>query len=118
MTNIKVQDRDLRKAILAAFIGTVIEWYDYFLYGTAAALVFGKLFFPTISPAAGTMAAFATYAVGFLARPFGGMFFGYIGDKTVEKSHWFGRLSLWGVRLFSLAAFRHITPLVCSLPYC
>lgn len=72
--------------MLASFIGTAIEWYDFFLYGTAAALVFNKLFFPTIEPAAGTMAAFATYAVGFFARPVGGVIFGHFGDRIGRKS--------------------------------
>jgi hypothetical protein len=56
---------------LASFVGTAVEWYDYFIYGTAAAIVFGPLFFPRFSATAGTMAAFASYAVGFLARPLG-----------------------------------------------
>src|SRR5205823_13666190 len=64
---------DLVKVAAASLIGTSIEWYDFFLYGTAAALVFNKLFFPTFAPIAGTMAAFATYAVGFAARPIGGI---------------------------------------------
>ena len=63
----------IARVVLASFIGTSIEWYDFFLYGTAAALVFNKLFFPTLDPFAGTMASFATYAVGFFARPLGGI---------------------------------------------
>src|SRR2546430_9775766 len=63
---------EILKVAAASLIGTSIEWYDFFLYGTAAALVFNKLFFPTFAPLAGTMAAFATYAVGFAARPIGG----------------------------------------------
>src|SRR5688572_17168420 len=74
------------RVIAAAFIGTLIEWYDFFLYGTAAALVFNKLFFPTFDPVAGTMAAFGTYAVGFFARPIGGIIFGHFGDKIGRKS--------------------------------
>src|SRR5437773_6896592 len=76
----------VRRVVLASFIGTTIEWYDFFLYGTAAALVFNKLFFPTIDPLAGTMAAFATYAAGFFARPFGGILFGHFGDRLGRKS--------------------------------
>jgi hypothetical protein len=64
---------DIRRVIIASFVGTTIEWYDFFLYGTAAALVFNRLFFPMMDPLAGTMAAFGTYAVGFFARPFGGV---------------------------------------------
>ena len=62
----------IRSVAFASFIGTTIEWYDFFLYGTAAALVFNRLFFPTFDPLAGTLAAFGTYAVGFFARPLGG----------------------------------------------
>jgi len=74
-----------RKAGIASFIGTTIEWYDFFIFGTASALVFDKLFFPDISPAAGTLASFATFWVGFLARPLGGIVFGHLGDKIGRK---------------------------------
>jgi MHS family shikimate/dehydroshikimate transporter-like MFS transporter len=86
-----------RRVVLASFIGTTIEWYDFFLYGTAAALVFNKLFFPNIDPVAGTMAAFATYAVGFFARPIGGIVFGHYGDKIGRKSMLVTTLMLMGV---------------------
>ncbi len=89
--------RATRRVILASFIGTTIEWYDFFLYGTAAALVFNQLFFPTIEPRAGTMAAFATYAVGFLARPFGGIIFGHFGDKLGRKSMLVTTLMMMGI---------------------
>lgn len=94
------KSRELRKAIFAAFIGSVIEWYDFFLYGIAAALVFGKLFFPNISPLAGTMAAFGTYAVGFCARPFGGWIFGHLGDKYGRKTVLVWTLSMTGGATF------------------
>lgn len=71
----------LRHLLLAAGIGSALEWYDFFIYGLASALVFGPLFFPGYDPATGTLAAFATFAVGFLARPFGGLFFGHFGDR-------------------------------------
>ncbi|MBM3891583.1 MAG: MHS family MFS transporter, partial [Verrucomicrobia bacterium] len=90
----------LRRVVLASFIGTTIEWYDFFLYGTAAALVFNKLFFPTIEPLAGTMAAFGTYAVGFFARPFGGIVFGHFGDKLGRKSMLVTSLMMMGVATF------------------
>lgn len=75
----------VRRAALASTIGTTIEWYDYFLYGTAAALVFPHLFFPGVSPYIGTLAAFATYFVGFLARPVGAAIFGHWGDRIGRK---------------------------------
>jgi MFS family permease len=77
----------LRKVVGGSMAGTVVEWYEFFLYGTAATLVFGKLFFPgTGNELDGIIAAFATYAVGFLARPLGGIVFGHIGDKVGRKS--------------------------------
>jgi MFS family permease len=76
-----------RKSIfVASFIGTSIEWYDYYIFGTAAALVFGQLFYPDFSPAAGTLAAFATFAVGFIARPLGAAVIGHFGDRLGRKS--------------------------------
>jgi len=72
---------------LASFVGTAIGWYDFFIYGTAAALVFGQLFFPpNEDPLIGTLAAFATYAVGFAARPVGGVVCGHFGDRVGRKS--------------------------------
>jgi metabolite-proton symporter len=71
---------------LASFIGTTIEWYDFFLYGTAAALVFPAIFFPEFSETAGRLAAASTYAVGFVARPVGGLVFGHFGDRIGRKS--------------------------------
>ena len=79
------QPRDLRKVIAASMIGTTIEWYDFFLYGSAAALVFNKLFFPKSDPLTGAMLAFATYALGFAARPLGGLVFGHYGDRIGRK---------------------------------
>jgi metabolite-proton symporter len=77
--------RDLRRVIVASLIGTTIEWYDFFLYGTAAALVFNTLFFPKSDPITGAMLAFATYALGFVARPIGGLVFGHFGDRIGRK---------------------------------
>ncbi|TKG71076.1 MFS transporter [Prauserella endophytica] len=73
------------KVAFASFIGTAIEWYDFFLFGTAATLVFNEQFFPTLSPAAGTLAAFATFGVAFLARPLGGVVLGHFGDRLGRK---------------------------------
>src|SRR5262245_24684937 len=92
------------RVVAASFVGTAIEWYDFFLYGTAAALVFNRLFFPTFDPAAGTMAAFATFAVGFLARPFGGIVFGHFGDRFGRKSALVTTLVLMGVSTFLIGA--------------
>ena len=75
-----------RRSITGAFVGTAIEWYDFYIFGTAAALVFGRVFYPEISPAAGLMASFATFWVGFLARPIGGLIFGHFGDKFGRKN--------------------------------
>jgi len=88
------------RVVLASFIGTTIEWYDFFLYGTAAALVFNKLFFPTVDPLTGTMAAFATYAVGFFARPVGGIVFGHYGDRLGRKTMLVTTLMLMGLATF------------------
>ncbi|SEM93809.1 MFS transporter [Lihuaxuella thermophila] len=74
------------KSAFSSFIGTAIEWYDFFLYGTAAALVFPKLFFPESDPLVGTLQSFATFTLGFVARPFGGIIFGNYGDKIGRKS--------------------------------
>jgi metabolite-proton symporter len=74
-----------RQAVFASALGTTVEWYDFLLYGTAAALVFNKVFFPQSDPLTGTMLAFATYAVGFLARPLGGVVFGHYGDRIGRK---------------------------------
>jgi metabolite-proton symporter len=75
----------LRRVVMASLIGTTIEWYDFFLFGTAAALIFNKLFFPEYDPVTGTLFAFGTYAVGFFARPVGGIVFGHYGDRIGRK---------------------------------
>ena len=86
MTTSTSAKTSIRTIALASLIGTTIEWYDFFLYNTAAALVFNKLFFPTFDPFVGTMLAFSTYAVGFAARPIGGIVIGHYGDKVGRKS--------------------------------
>lgn len=75
-----------RKVALASFVGTAVEWYDFYLYGTAAALILNKLFFPTFEPMLGIMAAYVTYAIGFFARPVGGVVFGHFGDRIGRKN--------------------------------
>jgi metabolite-proton symporter len=82
---------------IASFIGTTIEWYDFFLYGTASALIFGRLFFPNYDPLTGTLASFGTYAVGFVARPIGGIVCGHFGDRIGRKSMLIFTLLLMGV---------------------
>ena len=77
--------RRLRVVIAASLLGTTVEWYDFFLYATAAGLVFNKVFFPDASSLVGTLLAFATFAVGFVMRPIGGLVFGHIGDRIGRK---------------------------------
>ncbi|ANZ20434.1 major facilitator superfamily transporter [Streptomyces noursei ATCC 11455] len=75
----------LRRVVAASLVGTTIEWYDYFLYGSAAALVFGRVFFPESDPLTGTLLSFLTYAIGFVARPLGALVFGHFGDRLGRK---------------------------------
>ena len=92
-----VQRAQVRRAALASSIGTTIEWYDFFLYNTAAALVFPHLFFPASTPYAGAMASFATYAVGFVARPLGAAIFGHWGDRIGRKATLIVTLLVMGI---------------------
>ena len=87
----------LRRVVMASLVGTTIEWYDFFLYGSAAALVFNRLFFPEYDPLTGTLLAFATYALGFVARPVGGIVFGHFGDRIGRKRLLMLSLVLMGV---------------------
>ncbi len=92
----------MRKVIVASLIGTSLEWYDFFIYGTAAALVFNKLFFPSFEPLVGTLLAFTTYAVGFIARPLGGLIFGHYGDRIGRKNVLVVTLLLMGIATFAI----------------
>jgi metabolite-proton symporter len=93
----------LTRAVIASTIGTAIEWYDFFLYNVAAGLVFAKLFFPNSEPLKGTLEAFATYAVGFAARPVGAAIFGHYGDRIGRKATLIATLSLMGIATFLVA---------------
>ena len=93
-------DKSQRRVLLASTVGSALEWYDFFIYGTASALVFGELFFPKLDPTTATLAAFATFGVGFFARPFGGMVFGHLGDRIGRKPVLVITLLLVGVGTF------------------
>jgi metabolite-proton symporter len=93
----------LRKAVIASTIGTTIEWYDFFLYGTAAGLIFGKLYFPNEDPLTATLAAFGTYFIGFVGRPIGAAIFGHYGDRIGRKATLIATLLLMGIATFLIA---------------
>src|SRR4028119_258744 len=97
MASTQGSNDSILKVAVASFIGTAIEWYDYFLYGTAAALIFNRLFFPSFDPLTGTLAAFGTFAVGFVARPLGGIVCGHYGDTIGRKAMLILTLMVMGV---------------------
>src|SRR5919205_3716243 len=86
-----------RRVVVASLVGTSLEWYDFFVYGTAAALVFNRLFFPKFDPLVGTLLAFTTFAVGFVARQLGGVVFGHYGDRIGRKNVLVVTLLLMGI---------------------
>ena len=88
---------DVRRVVLASFIGTTIEWYDFFIYGTAAALVFDQLFFPSENAFVSQMAAYGSFAIGFFARPLGGVVFGHFGDRMGRKAMLVTTLMMMGI---------------------
>ncbi|MFB9836935.1 MFS transporter [Actinoallomurus acaciae] len=90
----------VRRAAAASLIGTTVEWYDYFIFGSASALVFGKLFFPDSTPLVGTLSSFAVFGVGFFARPLGGIVFGHIGDRVGRKTALVTTLLIMGIATF------------------
>ncbi len=95
-----VSTKTIQRVVLASFVGTAIEWYDFFIYGTAAALVFNKLFFPTGDELVSTMAAYGSFAVGFFARPLGGVIFGHFGDRIGRKAMLVTTLMMMGMATF------------------
>jgi MFS family permease len=99
-TESKPTSRSPRKAALASWIGSAVEYYDFFIYGTAAALVFGKIFFPAFDPATATVAAFATFGVGYVTRPIGAVLLGHVGDKYGRKKVLTFTLILMGLSTF------------------
>ena len=111
-------ERPLRKVVWASLVGTTIEWYDFFLYGTAAALVFNRQFFPQADPLTGAMLAFTTWALGFLARPLGGVVFGHFGDRIGRKQLLMASLVLMGVAtvlIGCLPTYAQVGPLAPAL---
>src|SRR5947209_17894137 len=97
-------EQDIRgqmtRVVLSSMLGTAIEWYDFFLYGTMATLVFPKVFFPKSDVFVGTLLALFTFLVGFIARPFGGALFGHLGDRIGRKSTLVATLMLMGAATF------------------
>ncbi len=98
----QAQQSSIVRVVFASLIGTAVEWYDFFLYGSAAALVFGSLFFPGSDPVTGTLLAFGTYAIGFVARPLGGVVFGHFGDRVGRKKMLVVSLMMMGVATFAI----------------
>jgi metabolite-proton symporter len=94
---------NLRKAVIASTIGTTIEWYDFFIYGTAAGLIFGPLYFPKEDPLTATLAAFGTYFIGFIGRPIGAAIFGHYGDRIGRKATLIATLLCMGIATFLVA---------------
>ena len=97
MADTTAPDRRLEQVVAASILGATIEWYDFFLYGVVAGIVFNKLYFPNHEPLVSTLLAYTTFAIGFVARPLGGVLFGHFGDKIGRKSMLVLTLSLMGV---------------------
>jgi MHS family metabolite:H+ symporter-like MFS transporter len=93
-------ERAIRRVVVSALVGATIEWYDFFLYGVVAGIVFNKLYFPASDPVVATLLAYTTFAVGFVTRPLGGVIFGHFGDKLGRKSMLILTLMIMGVATF------------------
>ena len=93
-------ERTIRRVVASALVGATIEWYDFFLYGVVAGIVFNKLYFPAGDPVIGTLLAYTTFAVGFVTRPLGGVIFGHFGDKIGRKAMLILTLMIMGVATF------------------
>jgi len=100
----QVTRKEVRTAVSSSAIGTSIEWYDFFLYGTAAGLVFDKLYFPSDDPLVATILAYATFAIGFVARPLGGVIFGHLGDRIGRKKTLITTMYIMGIATFLIGA--------------
>ncbi len=98
----QVTRKEIRTVMISCIVGTTVEWYDFFLYGVAAGIVFNQLFFPSQDPVVGTLLAFATFAVGFVARPVGGLIFGHIGDRIGRKRTLIMTMLIMGVATFAI----------------
>lgn len=98
----EITPRKIRQVLAASMVGTIIEWYDFVLFGVAAGLVFNKLFFPSLSPVAGTLAAFLTLGVGFIARPIGGLVISHFGDRKGRKPALIFTISLMGLSTMAI----------------
>lgn len=101
-SEVKVTKKELRTVLLSCIVGTTVEWYDFFLYGVAAGIVFNRLYFPSHDPVVGTLLAFATFAIGFVARPVGGLIFGHIGDRVGRKATLIMTMMIMGVATFAI----------------
>ncbi|GHD89722.1 MULTISPECIES: MFS transporter [Pseudocitrobacter] len=111
--------KQMRKLVIASVLGNALEWYDFFLYGTAAALVFGPLFFPVGGdPLQGTLLAFSGFAVGFLARPLGGIVFGHLGDRYSRKMTLIMTLTLMGATTFVIGLLPTYSQIGIWAPIC
>lgn len=108
--------QQLRLTLASTMVGTALEWYDFYLYGTAAALVFNHLFFPSLSPLTGTLAAFATYGVGFLVRPLGGLLFGTIGDRYGRRPVLVITLLMMGLSTMAIGVLPSYTSIGIAAP--